>query len=339
VAVNCRSPGESRFLRLLATARCPWFPLRSGTRLARPPRTLAQRTTRRAGVDEGERSLTAGNGALLRNKTPSWPAADTPLYSLTASRASHTISVMPRTPSAVVSRILPVFTLTLVLAACGSGSAPARRAAPPRPSPTTARQLSALLVTTADLPDRIQGSRDPINLYVPSPSASPAPAQPSCSDLEVQSLFLGSTPSPVNEAGGNLYLAVGQVTRQTGFPWEAWDSVAVYRPGQAGQIMAELARTAARCASVISKATDGAGPAESTRTHLVTLHGMGDEAFDVQARHTLAAPRTVTVASDWILIRSGDYLLMVGEMGNPVSWNKYLLESAKAAWLKFRKGA
>ncbi|HEX6520898.1 MAG TPA: hypothetical protein VF070_12945 [Streptosporangiaceae bacterium] len=246
---------------------------------------------------------------------------------------------MPRTLSAVVSRILPVFTLTLVLAACGSGSAPARRAAPPRPSPTTARQLSALLVTTADLPDGIQGSRAPINVDVPSPSASPAPAQPSCSSLEVSSDFLGSTTPPVNEADGNLYLAVGQVTKQTGFPWEAWDSVAVYRPGQAGQIMAELARTAARCASVISKDTDGIGYVQSTRTHLLTLHGMGDEALDVQARHTLAAPRTVPFASDWILIRSGDYLLMVGELGNPVSWNKYLLATMKAAWHKFQKGA
>jgi hypothetical protein len=150
---------------------------------------------------------------------------------------------------------------------------------------------------------------------------------------------MGSTAPPVNEADVTLALAVGQVTKQTGFAWGAGDSVAVYRPGQAGQIMAELARTAARCASAISKATDGTGSAESTRTHLVTLHGMGDEAFDVQARTTVAAPRTVTVASDWILIRSGDYLLMVGEMGNPVSWNKYLLESAKAAWRKFRKRA
>jgi hypothetical protein len=132
---------------------------------------------------------------------------------------------------------------------------------------------------------------------------------------------------------------VGQVTKQTGFAWGGWDSVAVYRPGQAEQIMTELTRTAARCANVITKGTDGTGTVESTRTKLVTLHRMGDEALEVQARTTVAAPHTVSVASDWILVRSGDYLLMVGEMGNPVSWNKYLLESAKAAWRKFQKGA
>jgi hypothetical protein len=57
--VNCCSPGESRFLRLLATARRPWFPLRSGTRLTPPARTLASAPPAGLPADEGKLSSTS----------------------------------------------------------------------------------------------------------------------------------------------------------------------------------------------------------------------------------------------------------------------------------------
>ncbi|HEY1705694.1 MAG TPA: hypothetical protein VGG75_38910 [Trebonia sp.] len=60
-------------------------------------------------------------------------------------------------------------------------------------------------------------------------------------------------------------------------------------------------------------------------------------ALDLQVRITSDLPGSVPVAFDWILIRSGNYLLDVNEQGNPVRWNKYLTESAQALWAKFHK--
>lgn len=85
------------------------------------------------------------------------------------------------------------------------------------------------------------------------------------------------------------------------------------------------------------------------RAHETPLAGLGDAAIDIQIRTTvhnekqtlpggLAVPAdTGIVSSDAIAIRSGNCLLVTWEMGNPLSWNKYLADATQAAWRAFRK--
>lgn len=244
---------------------------------------------------------------------------------------------------------LAALAIVITSTACG-GKAPAQvpgsstaKPAAAIVAPTTLRQLQARLVTTADLPDGITAY---INQALPSlPSQSPKPGPAPCGDLVVASALFGYRPAPTLSANASL---VRKLDPSRGLNWEATESSFAYRAGQAGQVLTDMAASVDRCAGGSVKVTIPQGTVV-VRVHETRLTGLGDEAIDIQIRTTVhnekqTLPGGVTVpagtgmvSSDAIAIRSGNCLLVIWEMGNPLSWNKYLTEATQAAWRAFRK--
>jgi hypothetical protein len=178
---------------------------------------------------------------------------------------------------------------------------------------------------------------DPASMDTTSPAGKiPSFTRKDCASLSTYPQFSDYTADPVTRAGGTL-AGPKSLAAENGIGWSAWDDISLYRAGQAQQVMAAATQDAALCANVTTTMTATATPGTRTRTHLVTLHKLGNRALDLQVRVTSDVPGSVPVAFDWILIRSGNYLLDVDEQGNPVQWNKYLTESAQALWTKVHK--
>jgi hypothetical protein len=237
----------------------------------------------------------------------------------------------------VVGR-LAALVIVLSSTACGA-TAPASVAAP-----TTLKQLQARLVTTADLPDGIRAFTDrQTQPFLPGQSPQAWPVN--CHDLYLGSALFGYRPAPALSAKADL---IRNVNSALSLHWDGQEALFAYRPGQAGQVLADMAASVDRCAAGSVPVTNASGNFV-IRVRESRHAGLGDEAIDIQIRTTfhdkkqtlpggLTMPaRTGIISSDAVAIRSGDCLLVVWEMGNPVSWNKYLTDATAAAWRAFRE--
>lgn len=167
---------------------------------------------------------------------------------------------------------------------------------------------------------------------MPSPGTLPP-----CSSLEQSSFYFEYVKVPAASADEGLYKVASLAEDPTGTGWQGSEFLYLYRSGQASQIMTGLDRTAGRCAA--APITSGSGGSALTyRERVSTLRDMGDEALDVEVR-TATFPSGVFVAADWIVIRSGNVLIVTDEMGNISTLDKYLTVATSAAWHAYEKGA
>jgi hypothetical protein len=264
-----------------------------------------------------------------------------------------------------VVQAIAVFSAAITATACGSSSAgssavspaaptvassPASTSAPTTvphassvPSPTTAGQLKALLLTAHQLPDGITfltgatADSSPSRNSGAPPLGSPA----SCEGLLQGTLYLPYYEVPIADANDELQRPVSAAVDPTELGWQGGEYLYLYRPGQASQIMTDIVRTASRCAAK-PISVESAGTTVMFRENFSELPGMGDEALEVHMDspvfHSPASLSGLYTASDWVVIRSGNVLLMTWESGNISTLNKYLTATTSAAWHAYEKG-
>ena len=107
--------------------------------------------------------------------------------------------------------------------------------------------------------------------------------------------------------------------------------------------MADIVRTGDRCSAKPISLESGGGPSAPIREYVSKLDDMGNEAvevyLDTPVFHSPASLSGLFTASDWIVSRSGNVLLLTNEMGNISTLNKYLSAVTSAAWQVYEKGA
>lgn len=162
-----------------------------------------------------------------------------------------------------------------------------------------------------------------------------------CGQLVTGTLYFPNLDVPLASADETLERTVSEAVDPTGLGWMGAEYLYLYRPGQASQIMADIVRTARRCsAKPISQG--GGGASVAYREYLSTLRGMGDEAVEVNVHsavfHSPPSLSGLFSASNWIVIRSGNVLLLTDEMGNLSTLDKYLTAATSAAWNAYVKG-
>jgi hypothetical protein len=164
----------------------------------------------------------------------------------------------------------------------------------------------------------------------------------SCDGLLQGNSYFPFLKVPIADAAEGLKRPVSAAVDPTGLGWQGGEFLYLYRPGQASQIMTDIARTASRCAAK-PISSGGGGPAVTFRENVSELPGMGDDALEVHVDspvfHSPASLSGLYTASDWVVIRSGNVLLMTYEMGNISTLNKYLTAATSAAWHAYEKGA
>jgi hypothetical protein len=176
------------------------------------------------------------------------------------------------------------------------------------------------LPTAGELPDgiRIDGSRSD-----PTPSAIPGtrrygPSFP-CGD-------------PLTHA---LQKTVSAAVDPTGLGWQGSEFLYLYRPGQACQIMADIAQTAGRCSAKPISSGSG-GSAVPFGNLCPSWREWADEALEINVHspvpHDPASMSGLFTASNWIVIRSGNVLPLSDEMGNISTLDKYLTAATSVAW-------
>lgn len=212
-----------------------------------------------------------------------------------------------------------LITLIMITACSGGASGPG--------APTTVRQANSRLVSATEL----RGYRISITsqFHQGQQKAGPAFTTARCSSLQTWQLFFGYGPAPVLTAAEFLVTTFAKVISDPlTQEWTGGEDLFVYRGDGAQQVMSGLAQVGARCPGSV---VNSAGQSTHIRTTVSKVAGLGDLALDVQARID-NAPYAPTTAADWIVVRSGNCLLMLYEDPTGVSMSRYLLAAARAAW-------
>jgi len=179
-----------------------------------------------------------------------------------------------------------------------------------------------------------------------SPSASPSTltsgAAISCDTIQIGFTEIPESAAPVAYAGELLEKAVSATVDPTQLGWQGGEFLYLYRPGQASRVMADIISAADRCSG--KPVNDGSGGiAVPFREYPSRLSGMGDEAVEVNVHspvfHFPASMAGLFTAGNWIVIRSGNVLLVTEEMGNISRLDKYLTAATSTAWRLYEKGA
>jgi hypothetical protein len=106
--------------------------------------------------------------------------------------------------------------------------------------------------------------------------------------------------------------------------------------------MAEIVTAADRCSGK-PVSSGGGGVPVPFREYPSRLSGMGDEAVEINVRspvfHSPPSMAGLFSTGSWIVIRSGNVLLVTDEMGSISTLDKYLTAVTATAWRTYEKGA
>lgn len=214
--------------------------------------------------------------------------------------------------------------IVAVAAACGGSSAPAASSAPPLSAP----QLTALLVTVADLPAGYT-----VQSIAPSKNAGLVTREPDCSE------FLSASDFVDNAQAASAQVAVLMIQPDpAGYGWRGVETLRTYPGDGAHAVMEAIRRYAAKCPSVaVPSRVPGDG---ATKYALAPGIGTGDESLSVTARTARASGSFVEV-TDMTVIRRGNVLIALDDdvplVSPPTGITDQLMAMAKAADAKAAK--
>ena len=207
-----------------------------------------------------------------------------------------------------------------VAAACGGSSTPA--AAPA--TPLSAPQLTALLLTAADLPAGYT-----VQSIAPNENSGLGSREPDCSEFKIGFDFVD------NAAPASAQVAVLVVQPDpAGYGWRGVETLRSYPGDGAHGVMEAIRRYVAKCPSGVD--LDG----DPTKFALAPGTGTGDESLTVTARTT--KNEGIRVAdTDITFLRRGNVLISVDESASlapTTGVSDHLMATAKAADAKAAKG-
>jgi hypothetical protein len=215
-----------------------------------------------------------------------------------------------------------------VAAACGGSSTPATPATPTTPAvaaaPMSAPQLTALLLTAADLPAGYT-----VQSTEPSKNNGLVTREPECSEFRLGFDFVDNAAAP------SAQVAVLMVQPDAaGYGWRGVETLRSYPGDGAHGVMEAIRRYVAKCPSNVDLSGD------PTKFALAPGTGTGDESLTVTARTTKNGGIRIA-DTDITFIRRGSVLISVHESASlapATGVSEELMAAAKAADAKAAKG-
>lgn len=205
-----------------------------------------------------------------------------------------------------------------VAAACGGSSTPAA-------APLSAPQLTALLLTAADLPAGYT-----VQSTAPTENSGLRTREPDCSEFKLGFSFVDNTKTP---ASAQVAVLVVQPD-PAGYGWRGVETLRSYPGDGAHGVMEAIRRYVAKCPSGVDLGGD------PTKFALAPGTGTGDESLTVTARTTKNEGLRVA-DTDITFIRRGNVLISVDEdasLAPTTGVSDELMAAARAADAKAAKG-